>query len=260
VQSATTPRSSYDRIAHLYDVDMARNMAFDDVALYVDQAARAGGPVLELGCGNGRILLELVERGIDAVGIDCSPRMLTELGRKACGRGLRARTCLMDARQLGFVDAFATVLCPYSLITYMSSVSDRQRMLAETFAALAPGGNAIADAFVPRPTVLQDDFAVDYCRAVGTTFLTRSKRVIAIAPGVHRVERRYELATRDGKIIERIDTLEKIRPLAPHELVQDLRRSGFEIEREWWDYGARPDGDGAQFYTVSARRPEPSTS
>ena len=47
------PRASYDSIAHLYDVDMARNMAFDDAALYTQVAQRAGGRVLELGCGNG---------------------------------------------------------------------------------------------------------------------------------------------------------------------------------------------------------------
>ncbi|MEP6941839.1 MAG: class I SAM-dependent methyltransferase [Betaproteobacteria bacterium] len=259
MHSATTPRDSYDRVAHLYDVDMARNMAFDDVALYLDQSMRGGGAVLELGCGNGRILLALVERGIDAVGVDCSPKMLAELGRKARERGLRPRTCLMDARQLAFANSFATVLCPYSLITYMSAAGDRERMLAETFAVLAPGGNAIVDAFVPRATAMHQDFALDYRRSIGKASLRRSKRVMSIAPGVHRIERRYELTAGDGTVVERIDTIEEIRPLAPEDLVRELRVCGFEIEREWWDYGARPDRAGAQFYTVSARRPAAST-
>jgi SAM-dependent methyltransferase len=120
VPETIAPRASYDRIAHLYDVDMGRNMSFDDVALYANLAGRAAGPVLELGCGNGRILLELLARGVDAVGADCSPRMLAELDHKALARGLAATTCLMDARSLGFAAAFRLVLCPYSLITYMT--------------------------------------------------------------------------------------------------------------------------------------------
>src|SRR5206468_3078186 len=78
---------SYERIAHWYDVDMARNMPFDDVAFYLGVSANKGGRVLELGCGNGRILLELLARGIDAF----IPRLATTAGefredyRRACG-------------------------------------------------------------------------------------------------------------------------------------------------------------------------------
>src|SRR5450755_2454202 len=71
-----TPLSdtAYDRIAQWYDVDMARNMRFDDVAFYAELCQREGGRVLELGCGNGRVLLELVGRSIDAVGVDTSSK------------------------------------------------------------------------------------------------------------------------------------------------------------------------------------------
>ncbi len=41
----------YDRIARWYDVDMARNMRFDDVGFYADLCEEAGGKVLEVGCG-----------------------------------------------------------------------------------------------------------------------------------------------------------------------------------------------------------------
>ena len=75
-------RASYDSIAHLYDTDMARNMPFDDVALYADVAQRAGGGVLEVGCGNGRILIELVARGIDAIGVDALPACCHSCSRK----------------------------------------------------------------------------------------------------------------------------------------------------------------------------------
>jgi ubiquinone/menaquinone biosynthesis C-methylase UbiE len=252
---AAHPRDNYDRIAHLYDVDMARNMPFDDIGLYVDQAARNGGRVLESGCGNGRVLVALLERGIDAVGIDCSTGMLDELRRKARERHVESPVCLMDVRRLGFKEAFGTVLCPYSLITYMSGAGDRERMLDGIFRALVPEGLVVVDAFIPRANAFRPQFTLDYRRALGEVFLMRSKRVVAVAPGINRVERRYEVTTADGAVMQRIYTRVDVRPLSPDDLVSVLEERGFEIEREWWDYGARNSPEGAQFYTVSARRP-----
>jgi SAM-dependent methyltransferase len=248
------PRASYDSIAHLYDVDMARNMAFDDVGLYATLAQQAEGRVLELGCGNGRILLELLHQGIDAVGVDSSARMLGELRHKAALRGLAPNLCLMDARALGFSGQFALVLCPYSLITYMTDVGDALRMLASIRGVLAPGGAVVVDAFVPRPTVAGNVFTVDYRREHGDAVLTRSKRIAAAAPGVNRIERRYELVDTDGSLLERIDTCEDVRPQSPEDLALLLSASGFAIEQQWWDYreGARPAG--AQYFTASARK------
>lgn len=249
-----TPRANYDSIAHLYDVDMARNMPFDDIAFYVDRAAEAGGRVLELGCGNGRILLALLDRGIDAIGVDCSSAMLEELVRKARPLGHAPKLCLMDARQLAFRDCFAMVLCPYSLITYMSGVGDDVRMLEAIRAALVSGGRVIVDAFVPRADVYRSQFAVDYRRPAGEAILVRSKRVVPVASGLNRIERRYELTTADGAVLHRIDTREEVRPLVPSDLLKRLAECGFETEEEWWDYDATASATAAQFYTVGARR------
>lgn len=245
--------SNYDRIAHLYDVDMGRNMAFDDAAFYVELAGFANGRVLEIGCGNGRILLELLRHGVDAVGIDASVRMLQELRHKAAARGVDAAVCRMDARALAFRDTFAVVLCPYSLITYMTASDDAARMLAGIRSALAPAGTVVVDAFIPRHGVPSDAFTVDYRREHRSGVLVRSKRVAAVSASTHRIERRYELVAADGRLVERIDTYEDIRLYWPEDIVDLLTTSGFAIERTWGDYGASPAGEG-QFFTVSARR------
>jgi SAM-dependent methyltransferase len=252
--SAAARRANYDSIAHLYDVDMARNMPFDDIAFYVERAAAARGRVLELGCGNGRVLLALLEGGIDAIGVDCSPGMLEELRRKAPLGGGAPMLCLMDARQLAFRNAFAMVLCPYSLITYMTGVGDDVRMLKAIHEALVPGGRVIVDAFVPRANVYGSQFAIDYRRAIGDAFLTRFKRVVRVAPGLNRIERRYELATADGTVMHCIQTREDVCPLTPGDLLQRLADCGFEPEQQWWDYAPNASRDSAQFFTVSARR------
>src|SRR5947208_8891020 len=206
VPDGLAPRASYDSIAHLYDVDMARNMAFDDAALYTQVAQRAGGRVLELGCGNGRILLELLGQGIDAIGVDCSPRMLSQLRHKAAARGVVPKLCLMDARALGFTETFALVLCPYSLVTYMTGVDDAAHMLAAIRSVLAPNALVVIDAFIPRPMAPDTGFNLDYRRNWGDAVLIRSKRVAMVAPRVNRIDRRYELVAADGRLLQRIET------------------------------------------------------
>jgi SAM-dependent methyltransferase len=253
VPEALAPRASYDRIAHLYDADMARNMAFDDVSLYMHLARQAGGRVLELGCGNGRIMLELLAQGIDTVGIDCSPGMLFHLRQKAAARGLLPKVCLMDARALGFSEKFALVLCPYSLITYMTGVEDAARMLAAIRGVLAPDAFVIVDAFIPRPLAPDIGLTVDYRRRCGNAVLTRSKRVEKIDSRVNRVVRRYELVGADGRLLERIETSEDVRLYTPEDLVLLLDTSGFVAEQHWWDYTPGRRAGSAQFFTVSAR-------
>ena len=137
--------SAYDRIAHLYDVDMALNMRFDDVGFYVRVAAHHGGRVLELGCGNGRILLELMTRGIEAVGIDESAKMLDGLADKAAARGLPVRACRMDALRLAFGARFDVVLCPYSLVTYMAKDNAAARFVDGIRGVLAPRGIVVVE-------------------------------------------------------------------------------------------------------------------
>ncbi len=84
---------------------MGQSMPFDDVGWYRDLCLQRGGRTLELGCGTGRILLELLAAGIDAIGADRSLPMLRRLRRDAAERGIEARVAQMDLRQLALAGA-----------------------------------------------------------------------------------------------------------------------------------------------------------
>ena len=246
---------NYDRIARFYDVDMARNMAFDDVAFYQAQCARTAGPVVELGCGNGRILLDLLAAGIDAFGVDTSAGMLDELARKAAARALPVRAARMDIRALGLRPGLGVVLCPYSLITYVTADDDVTRLFAAMISLLQPGGHCVIDAFIPRPRAVADDFVLDYRRPLGVALLARWKRITAVSTTVNRIERRYVIEDARCNIIETIDVVEEIRPRAPEELASFLLAAGFGAPAVWWDYGTAANAATAQFATLVARRP-----
>ncbi len=243
--------SNYDLIAHLYDVDMARNMPFDDVGFYADRCAEAEGRVLELGCGNGRILLALRARGLDAFGIDGSAAMLRELRRKA---GAAVPVARMDTRALGFAAAFGVVLCPYSLVTYHAGPGDVARLFAGARAALRPGGVFVVDAFVPRPVAPTPEFRLDYRRPFGDATLVRAKRITALPDGCNRIERRYEVEDAHGQVGERIDVTEEIRPIGPTALAAAVAAAGFRIAETWWDYRSQAEPADARFCTLVARR------
>ena len=243
---------NYDRIARFYDVDMAQNMPFDDVGFYVRLCAPLRGPVLELGCGNGRILLELARRGVDAIGIDASAGMLAELRRKAALRSLPARAIRMDLARLALRPGFAAILCPYSLLTYVTDDEDVAPLLERIRSLLAPGGMFVVDAFVPKPVIAQSEFREDYRRPFGTHTLVRSKRIQPLG-STNRIERRYQVLAGDGTALEQFEVAEIIRPWSPAALRQAVADAGLVPGQEWWDYGTREAEDGAQFFTLSAK-------
>ncbi len=234
---------------------MGENMRFDDVAYYADRCARQGGRVVELGCGNGRVLLPLLARGLDAVGVDASGPMLRELARKAATRTLPVRAVRADARRLPFrAESASAVLCPYSLVTYMTTSQDLAALLQGARDLLAPRGVLVADAFVPREVTAQPAFTPDYRRPFGALTLARSKRITPLPEGTNRIERRYEIIAAGGRAVETIEVSEVIRPIAPADLRAALSQAGLVPVDEAWDYGTRPGAAGAQFFSVVARK------
>jgi 2-polyprenyl-3-methyl-5-hydroxy-6-metoxy-1,4-benzoquinol methylase len=61
-----------------------------DLPLWRELAARCGGPVLEVGCGTGRVALDLARRGHSVTGVDTDPQLVTALRERAHGLDLRA--------------------------------------------------------------------------------------------------------------------------------------------------------------------------
>src|SRR5713226_6852113 len=87
----------YDSFARFYDLDTVE--VVDDLPFWTSLARRTGGPVLEIGCGTGRVLVPLAQAGFDVVGIDVSPAMLAIAREKinAADVGGRVELVLADA-------------------------------------------------------------------------------------------------------------------------------------------------------------------
>lgn len=232
-----TSRWSYDAIAEVYATDMGQSMPFDDVGWYRTLCLAHDGPVLELGCGTGRILLELLAAGVDACGADRSLPMLQRLRRDAAARGLAMpRLLQMDLRATALRGRYGVILLPYSLITYLVDGEQAARLLRELAALLAEDGRLVLDAFVPQPVTSFSDYRLDYRRAHAGGWLERRKRIAAQADGCNRIERWYRVLGADDALREEFHTDETIRPYAPAQLRALAQAAGLAVEREVADY------------------------
>src|SRR5713226_6914921 len=97
-----------------------------DVEFYVEEARKAGSPVLEIGCGTGRILLPIAEAGISIVGLDLAPPML-DIARQKVARlpaETQARIGLLegDMRDFALKRRFNLVLIPYRAFLHLLTV------------------------------------------------------------------------------------------------------------------------------------------
>lgn len=139
----------------LYDLEYRGQR--DDVTWYLALARRIGGPVLELGCGNGRITLPLAQSGLTVDGLDLSPEMLADLDRKRAAEPdpvqARLSARMGDFRTFEPQRRYALVLWPFNALHHCAGHAELSATLDRARRALAPGGTLALDLYLPDVTL-----------------------------------------------------------------------------------------------------------
>jgi SAM-dependent methyltransferase len=115
-----------------------------DLQLWRELATEAGGPILDLGAGTGRIALDLAAAGHEVTALDSDAVLLDELAVRARERGLQVGCLKADARSLGPIGLFGLVIAPMQFVQIMGGASGRAGLLAAVAACLGPGGTFAA--------------------------------------------------------------------------------------------------------------------
>jgi SAM-dependent methyltransferase len=246
--------------AALYDFEYRRRRA--DVNFYrrlvKDRMAFADpGPVLDLACGSGRLLVPLLRDGHTAVGIDRAPAMLAAAARRVArlSPARRARCLLVrgDLRRLALRPRFAIALVAFHSVQHLTSDADLRRFLRAVAASLAPGGWLAFDVLPPDPRWLNRG---DDRRWARTMFRHPSTGQRLVYTTDHRYDgaRRllnmrlyYQPVDERGRPMgqERIVRLSH-RQLWPAEVKKLLSAAGFRLMGAFagFDGSALPAGDG----------------
>jgi SAM-dependent methyltransferase len=137
--------NDYDLIAPFYDIEHAH---FDeDLTLYMNFAGLCGGPLLELACGSGRLLVPLAREGYELTGVDSSPSMLN-LAREALEQaGVAARCKLVQENMysLHLGQQFRLAFIALGSFGHVCTRKEQRQTLATVRNHLTPRGKFILD-------------------------------------------------------------------------------------------------------------------
>jgi len=144
----------YTVSAKYYDEAYATLEDLRDLQFYLEVARRTGGPVLELACGTGRVLVPIAQQGFRIDGVDSSPAMLDQLEQKLAREPRHVRELagisIGDLRSYRSERKYPLVIIPFRPLQHMYTVEDQRAALHTAAFHLAPGGLLAFDVFYPR--------------------------------------------------------------------------------------------------------------
>ena len=239
-----SPRSlagptEWDAYAPFYDWENVRTFGRRDFPFWLRLAEREPGPLLELGCGTGRLLIPLARRRRGIVGIDRSAAMLGRARRRAARLPPRRRPSLVlgDVRALPFArHSLGAVLAPYGMLQSLLTERDLERALAEVQRVLRPRGLFGIDLVPDLPAW------AEYGPRVRLSGPRRGGGRVTLVEAV-RQDRRRGVTTFDERFIEtrggRTRQCEftltfRTRPMP--RMLAGLEQAGFRVEAVLGDY------------------------
>ncbi|OLB37539.1 MAG: hypothetical protein AUH11_08415 [Acidobacteria bacterium 13_2_20CM_57_17] len=246
--------SLYDSfIADYYDESPIVKGRVQDVAFYRNAARDFGDPILELGCGTGRITMALAEAGKRITGLDLSGRMLERAVKKRAALRVEARERVHlvqgDMARFDLGEKFRLVIIPFRPFQHLLEVRQQMDCLECVRKHLASGGRLILDVFQTDAERMHDPV---HMREVPLTeYETADGRHVRISERVaafHRAEQRndvemiFSITHRDGRQ-ERLVFAWPLRYFFRYEVEHLLARCGFKVAARYGDFDRSPIRD-----------------
>ncbi len=233
-------------IADYYDESPVVKGRLQDVAFYRDAARDFGDPVLELGCGTGRITMALAEAGKRITGLDLSERMLERAVKKRAAMRVEARERVHlvqgDMTRFDLGEKFRLVIIPFRPLQHLLEVRQQMDCLECVRRHLAPGGQLILDVFQTDAERMHDP--VHMREALVTEYKTMDGRQVRITERVaafHRAEQQNDVemifsVKHPGGRQERLVFAWPLRYFFRYEVEHLLARCGFKVAAEYGDF------------------------
>lgn len=130
----------YGMMAEFWDLFRGDTSTWDDRFFFLDVVKKYGQPVLDVGCGTGRILLDFMQQGIDIDGIDNSPEMLSRLLQKAEKLNLHPAVYQQEMHELSLPRKYQIILVPSSSFQLLLDSALPPLAIDRFYEHLLPGG------------------------------------------------------------------------------------------------------------------------
>ena len=130
----------YGMMAEFWDLFRGDTSTWEDRFFYLDVVKNYGLPVLDVGCGTGRILLDFMQQGIDIDGVDNSPDMLALLEQKAEKLNLHPTVYQQEMTELSLPRKYQTILVPSSSFQLLLDAALPPVAINRFYEHLLPGG------------------------------------------------------------------------------------------------------------------------
>jgi SAM-dependent methyltransferase len=241
--------------AALYDAIYASR---DDAGFWWSVAAGSGGPIVELGCGTGRVLVPLARAGFEVTGLDRSSEMLARCRAKLDAESpeVRGRVTLVEADMTSFdLDRrFAAITCPFGGFQQLRTVEQQLACLDRCRTHLLPGGTLVLDLPNPdpAPAAYAGDEPADGEANAETVDWSGGRRIRwwVTVTGYERAEQwndcelTFEVVEPGGATQRFTETI-SLRYIFRYELEHLLVRAGFRVVALYGDYDRAPFLDGS---------------
>lgn len=246
--------------ASLYDT-LDELSGFEDLEFYQWFANANGGNVLDIGCGTGRVLIPLVEAGLEVTGLEFAPKMIELCRANLNAKNLKADLLEGDMRGFDFGDLrFSTVMIPgysFQLLLEDEALVNCLRCCREH---LADGGQLVLPTFMPWDMIWEgcDSKPLEERRSV-VDKATGEKlsayqgwRLESEKQWLHLVNR-YERLDALGKLLAEEEKKMTIRWHQPHDMLQLLGEAGFGDVSMYGDFGFEPPDEESESVIYVAR-------
>ncbi len=240
-----------DDIDHIYRDGRHYDRLFGPpyVPFWLELARRFGGPILELGCGTGKLSIPMAEEGFEVVGLDLSQAMLAEARNKTHSRNFRLQWVHGDMTQFSLGRSFNLIFLPSNNLCHLLSLREVEACFKSVRSHMSTDARFVIDVFVPALKLLAQD-------AGSETVLSEyddpdgEGKVIVTAAATYEPDTQIRRNVTRQKFPGRPEVIGHLdlRMFFPQELDALLKYNGFQIEQKYGNY------DMTEFNARSAKQ------